>query len=183
MFHIRSKTLLRRLLPFFTVIAIIAATIALRDTIDLDKAGYIGLGFTVLIATGGLILPVPSLAAACVVGSLLNPVYAAVIACSAGTIGESTGYFLGYSGRSILDGHKFYSKLEDWTRRRGWLVIFLVALIPNPIFDLVGIAAGTLRFPFWRFLLSVWIGKLLKFLTVTFGCAHSINWFSGLLGA
>ena len=181
--NLQSKQHLSRIILFIIVIAVIITTLLLRDVNDLDKAGYAGLGFTVLLATGGLILPVPSLAAACLVGSLLNPTYAAIIACSAGTIGESTGYFLGYSGRGILDRYRFYGKLENLTRRRGWLVIFLVALIPNPIFDLVGIAAGTLRFPIWKFLLFVWIGKFLKFLAVTLGCAYSVKWLSNMFGA
>ena len=173
---------LLRLGAFLAVVAVVALAVAFRDKVDLDDIGYVGLGLTVLIASGGLVLPVPSLATACAAGIFLEPPYVALVAGSAGAVGELTGYFLGYSGRGVLDQSRLYQRMERWMRRRGWLVLFLVALIPNPIFDFVGIAAGALRYPIWRFLLIVWVGKFLKFLTVAYACANSVDWLTGLFG-
>ena len=36
-------------------------------------------------------------------------------------------------------------RLVVWMRRRGWLLLFLMAFIPNPFFDLAGVTAGALR--------------------------------------
>ncbi len=108
--------------------------------------------------------------------------YVALIAGSAGALDEMTGYFLGYSGRGIVNDSRLYRRMEGWMRRRGWVVLFLIALIPNPLFDLVGIAAGALRYPVWRFLIVVWVGKLLKFLTFAYACAYSVEWLTGLFG-
>ena len=173
---------LLRLGAFLAVVAVVALAVAFRDKVDLDDIGYVGLGLTVLIASGGLVLPVPSLATACAAGIFLEPPYVALVAGSAGAVGELTGYFLGYSGRGVLDQSRLYQRMERWMRRRGWLVLFLVALIPNPIFDFVGIAAGALRYPIWRFLLIVWVGKFLKFLTVAYACANSVDWLTGMFG-
>ena len=173
---------LLRLGAFLAVVAVVALAVAFRDKVDLDDIGYVGLGLTVLIASGGLVLPVPSLATACAAGIFLEPPYVALVAGSAGAVGELTGYFLGYSGRGVLDQNRLYQRMVRWVRRRGWLVLFLVALIPNPIFDFVGIAAGALRYPIWRFLLIVWVGKFLKFLTVAYACANSVDWLTGLFG-
>ena len=171
-----------RLAVFLAVAGLVAAALLLHERLDLEKVGYAGLGLTVLLASGGLVVPIPSLATACTAGAFLNPVYVALVAGTAGTLGELTGYFLGYTGRGILDRSRLYQRMEGWTRRRGWLVLFVVALIPNPIFDLVGIAAGALRYPLWRFLGVVWLGKLCKFLILAYACAYSLDWLTDLFG-
>ncbi len=171
-----------RLGAFLAVVVVVALAVTFRDKVDLTDIGYVGLALTVLIASGGLVLPVPSLATACAAGILLDPPYVALVAGSAGAVGELTGYFLGYSGRGVLDESRLYQRMERWMRRRGWLVLFLFALIPNPIFDFVGIAAGALRYPIWRFLAIVWAGKFLKFLTLAYACANSVDWLTGWFG-
>ena len=123
-----------------------------------------------------------ALATACTAGALLNPLYVGLIAGSAGTLGELTGYYLGYSGQGVVEGNRFYVKTEGWMRRRGLLLLFLVSLIPNPFFDVVGIAAGALRYPIWRFLGVVLVGKGMKFLIFAYACAYSVEWLTELFG-
>jgi uncharacterized membrane protein YdjX (TVP38/TMEM64 family) len=41
-------------------------------------------------------------------------------------------------------------------------VIFIFAAIPNPIFDLGGIAAGATGMRWWRFVLAAFLGKTVK---------------------
>ena len=178
----RSYENLLRLAVFLAVLVIAGLAIFLREKIEYEQLGYAGLALTVLVASGGLVLPVPSLAAACTASTFLNPFYLALVASSAGTLGELTGYFLGYSGRGVLNESRLYLRLERWTRRRGWLVLFLFALIPNPIFDIVGIAAGALRYPLWRFLGILFAGKLGKFLVLAYACAYSVEWLTDLFG-
>ncbi len=55
-----------------------------------------------------------------------------------------------------------YGRVEDWVRKWGALTIFIFSLVPF-VFDLVGIAAGVLRFPFWKFLLLCWLGRTLLY--------------------
>ncbi len=178
----RSGENLLHLGVFLAVLGVVVATILLHEKLTLDQVGYAGLGLTVVLASGGLVLPIPSLATACAAGAFLNPFYVGLVAGSAGTLGELTGYFLGYSGRGVFDRSRLYHRMEEWMRRRGWLVLFLVALVPNPIFDLVGIAAGALRYPLWRFLGIVWAGKLLKFLLLAYACAYGGEWLTDLFG-
>ena len=180
--HRRNYQNLLRLGAFLAVLVMAGMALLLHERLNLEKVGYAGLGLTVLLASGGLVLPIPSLATACTAGALLNPVYVALVAGSAGTLGELTGYFLGYSGQGVLGRSRIYRRMEGWMRRRGWLVLFLVALIPNPIFDVVGIAAGALRYPLWRFLAVVWVGKLSKFLVFAYSCAYGIEWLTDFFG-
>ena len=60
-------------------------------------------------------------------------------------------------------------------RKRGWVVILLVSIIPNPLFDLVGIAAGATRYPMARFLGIVLVGKVIKGLTIAYTCSYGIR--------
>jgi len=78
-----------------------------------------------------------------------------------GALGESTAYIAGYGGAAIITHQqsKWYARAENWMRRYGSATIFVFALTPLP-FDVAGIAAGALRFPFWKFLLATLAGRL-----------------------
>ena len=60
------------------------------------------------------------------------------------------------------------------------MLLFVVSLIPNPIFDVVGISAGALRYPIWRFLAVVWAGKVFKFLVFAYACTAGADWLTGV---
>ena len=55
-------------------------------------------------------------------------------------------------------------------------MLFLLALIPNPVFDLAGVTAGALRYPLERFLAVVFAGKILKLVGFAYACAFSADW-------
>ena len=59
--------------------------------------------------------------------------------------------------------------------RRGALLIFVASAIPNPLFDLVGIAAGGTRYPVGRFLLVVAAGSIIKNVTVAGACSIGVE--------
>ena len=133
--------------------------------------GYPGVFFLSFLGSVAMVLPVPGLLAVCGAGGLeLNLVLVGLLSGAGETIGEISGYSIGYGGRSMVEGRGPYERVRKWMQRRGGLVIFLVSLVPNPLFDLVGIAAGGLRFPLARFLAIVLVGKTLKGLIVGHTC-------------
>ncbi len=164
------------------VIAAIVAALLLRGNFGATQVGYGAVALSALVASAGLVIPVPALATACATAIFLSPFLVGVIAGTAETAGELSGYYLGYTGRDVLGRSRIYQRLENWMRRRGWLLLFLVSLVPNPIFDIVGIAAGALRYPVWGFLAVVWVGKVLKFLIFAYACAAGSDWLTGLFG-
>ena len=178
----RNRDSLIRLGILVTVIGLAVMVFLVRGRLDLDEVGYAGIALVSLVASGGLVVPLPALAAVCTSSVFLNPLLVGLIAGSSEAVGELTGYFLGYTGRDILSRGHLYQRLETWMRRRGWLVLFLVSLIPNPIFDLVGVAAGALRYPLLGFLSVVWVGKVMKFLIFAYACAYSIEWITDVFG-
>lgn len=164
------------------VLASVLAAVLLRNSIELEQVGYGAVAIAVLVASGGLVVPVPALATACTAATFLNPTYVGLIAGSVGTFGELTGYFLGATGRGAISQTRLYGRLESWMGNRGWLVLLVLAMIPNPIFDVAGIAAGALKYPLWRFIVVVMLGKTFKFLVFAYACSQGAGWLTGLFG-
>jgi len=167
------------------VVSVLSGTIAwLGGWLDVQDAGYWGAFLVNLVGSAAVVVPVPGLAAVCaaVAPDLgLNLVILAV-ACAAGsTIGELTGYLAGFGSQGMMQKSRYYSRIRGWVVRRGGLALFILAVIPNPLFDIGGIAAGSLGYPISRFFLWVGLGKLIKFLIVAYTCRQSISWLSDLI--
>lgn len=174
----RNHENLLRLGAFLAAVGVVATAALLHNHLSFLHLGYAGIGISALVAGAGLILPVPAIAAVCTASVFLVPTLVAVIAGTAETAGELSGYFLGYSGRGIITRRELYHKLEGWMQRRGWLVLFLLAVVPNPVFDVAGIAAGALRYPVWAFLGVVLVGKLIKFVAIVYTCLYGVQWIT-----
>ena len=59
---------------------------------------------------------------------------------------------------------------------------FVISAVPNPLFDVAGIAAGALRYPLWRYFVFVGLGKQVKFFMVAYGCHYSVQGLKGIFG-
>lgn len=161
----RKRTLSFLILLFSLLITLVI--VAFRDRIaGFSSYGYLGIFIISLLGNATIVLPVPSLLAVGVGGGIFNSLIVGLVAGPAEALGELTGYLAGYGGRAVIEDREIYARLEGWMKRRGGLVIFFLSAIPNPLFDLAGIAAGSLRFPIWRFLLVCWLGKTLKDLAI-----------------
>jgi len=161
-----------------TSIAITAAILVFREQLaDLSSYGYVGVFFISLLGNATVVLPVPSLAVVFAGGGVLNPLLVALIAGVAEPLGELTGYLAGYGGSAVIQDSERFERLRPWIERRGFLTIFVLSAIPNPLFDLAGIAAGMARFPVSRFLVACWLGKTLKALGIAYLGKFSLQLF------
>ena len=139
--------------------------------------GYPGVFFLSLLASGGMVFPIPSLAATCGAAGLdLNLIIVGVLAGLGETLGELVGYSIGFGGQSVVQRRRIYKRARTWMIRWGIGVLLILSVIPNPIFDFVGIAAGALRYPMKRFLITVWVGKTLKGLIIAHVCFWIVEW-------
>jgi len=153
-------------------IGITVGVLLLRDRISPEQLrdyGYPGLFLISLIGNATVILPMPSFAVAFAMGGVLNPVAVGIVSGLGATLGEMTGYLAGVGGRAVIEKQPLYLRLERWMRKGGPLVIFLLAAIPNPAFDVGGMMAGALRMPAWQFFLAGWAGKSLRFTLLALG--------------
>ena len=66
--------------------------------------------------------------------------------------------------------------METLTEQYGGWTILVLSLIPNPIFDIAGAAAGALKMPVGKFLLWAWVGKTIKMFIFAYAGATSADW-------
>jgi membrane protein DedA with SNARE-associated domain len=156
------------------VIALVMVVIWQRHAIAdfaLVMAKYWGLKYLAVFvismaASATLVIPIPGLALTSLIGAVSaspwDPLWVGIASGIGASVGESTGYLLGYSGRMAIPDTKNYERVVGWMSKWGNLTIFILALIPNPLFDLAGIAAGMLKYPLWKFFLIGALGRLPK---------------------
>jgi membrane protein YqaA with SNARE-associated domain len=144
-------------------IMISAAVFVIGNRIErFERYGYPGIFLLNLLSSATIVVPAPGLAVVSIMGSVLNPWLVGLCAGTGDALGELTGYLAGYSGRAVIEDQARYEQMARWTQRYGLWVILVLSIIPNPLFDLAGIAAGALKVPLARFLLICWIGKTIK---------------------
>jgi membrane protein YqaA with SNARE-associated domain len=171
-----------RSLVVLSVLAISVLIFSFRDRFaELAAIGYPGIFLVSLLGNATIILPAPSLALVFAMGSALPPLLVGLAAGVGEALGELTGYAAGFGGRAVIEDQKVYDRLEDWMQRRGGITVFVLSVFPNPFFDLAGIAAGSLRYPLWRFLLVCWLGKTIKTIVVAWAGSQSITLVEQLL--
>ena len=159
-------------------LALVAALVALLGflflILDLDlgelrQFGYAGIFLISLIGSASVVLPLPGAAVVVSSGQFVNDVLGlpfwllvGIVASLGETIGELTGYLAGLGGKVVIEQRPLYRRLERWMRRHGGATIFVLATVPNPVFDIAGFLAGAVRMPLLRFLAAVSLGKLIK---------------------
>jgi uncharacterized membrane protein YdjX (TVP38/TMEM64 family) len=174
----RKQILLKILLLFF-VIAITTLLFLYRNELQkLAHLGYSGIFILSILANATLILPVPGVALTTAMGAIFNPFWVAIAAGLGAAIGELTGYVAGYSGQIIVEQTEWYDRLTRWMKSYGDLTVLIMAIVPNPLFDLAGMAAGMLKLPLLRFLIWCSIGKIIKMLVFAYSGATLFNYFS-----
>jgi membrane protein YqaA with SNARE-associated domain len=147
-----------------------------RNVIEgLEGYGYLGAFLIPMFCCATIIVPVPGLIVVFTLGAVLDPFLVGLISAVGGTIGEMTGYLLGYSGRAAIENISLYQRVEHSMKRWGALPLFVLALIPNPLFDVAGAVAGALRFPLWKFLVYSGSGRIIKHTFVAFAGAWGME--------
>jgi len=164
----RRGWLKKKFIPLLALLLVIAITVGLflyRDRVaELEDYGYLGAFLVSLVCNATVILPAGNILILSVLGAILpSATVVGLVGGVGAAIGEITGYMAGYSGRGLAQRSKMYNRVEGWMRRWGTLTIFIMSVVPF-IFDLAGIAAGVLRFPFWKFFLLCWLGRTLLYI-------------------
>ena len=148
-------------------LAVILVTVLVQKPSNLDEylksSGYTGVLMMALIGSASPVWPLPGSWAIFVAAGLgLNPIILGLIGGIGESIGELTGYTFGFGGQVALQRLKQYARIERWMKRWGGLTIFFVSAIPNFFIKLATIAAGSLRYPLWKFFVFCWSGKTIK---------------------
>ena len=138
--------------------------------------GYPGIFLVSLIANASIVVPIPALAVTFTMGAVLWWPWVGLVAGIGEALGETTGYLAGFGGRAVIENRDLYDRLHYWMENHGMMTIFVLSAIPNPVIDLAGMAAGALKYPYYKFLLAAWMGKTIKTLIFAWAGANSVTW-------
>jgi membrane protein YqaA with SNARE-associated domain len=174
-----------KLIRAFAFLAVIALSVLIvlygNRLAALGAYGYPGLFLLNLLASSTLILPAPGLALALAAGATMNPYLVGLAVGTGSAVGELTGYIAGASGRGMVEGDPNYPRVSRWMAKKGLLVLFVLSIVPNPIFDVAGIVAGAMRIPVWKFLAVTAIGKVIKSTLVALAGAGAMHALAPLI--
>lgn len=177
----KQRLTIARVLALIAVIVISVYIFSIRDQAEeLARYGYPGIFLLSILANATVLLPAPGILFVFAMGAVFNPLGVALAAGTGAAIGELSGYLAGFGGSAVVERAGVYENIKKWMETHpnlSYLAVTVLAFVPNPMFDLAGIAAGTLRMPIFRFLFFCWIGKTLKMLLFAYAGASSFNWF------
>ena len=168
------------ILRFLALLAVIAITIfvySIRDRVQEFAAyGYPGIFLIALMANATVFLPAPGVAVVFAMGSIFHPLGVALAAGTGGALGELSGYLAGFSGQAVIENTNIYDRIHPWVVKYGGWAILVLSAIPNPFFDIAGVAAGITKMSLRRFLVACWIGQLIKMAMFAYAGFYSLDW-------
>lgn len=159
------REIARLLLPLGVAIALmVVVTLYQEQLVALAVYGYLGIFLSCAAANSTVFMPAPSSAIVMAMAHVLTPFWVAIAGGTGAAVGECVGYLAGLSGRRIVDQSQRGQQVRKWMTRYGDITVLVLAFLPLPLFDLVGVAAGAMRMRFMRFFGLVLTGKVLKML-------------------
>ena len=153
---------------FISSIALSVAFFMFRDYFkEASSLGLFGLFVVNFVSSATFFVSAPAFLTIITGGNLYSPILVAVVASLGACLGDMLGFAFGHSGRRLtkkkLDRHKTVRFLEKHFHRHGALIIFLLAIIPNPFFDAIGILAGVVNYPPFKFFAIMLVGRFIRY--------------------
>ena len=151
-----------------------------------NTLGYVGIFLSNLLSTATVFIPVPGLLAvghALIVSGAerLSPFLAGLAGGLGMGLGETTAYLTGLVAseaarqtqtelpRLIRPAARRLIRGVQWLMARyGLLTLFVLSVIPDPIFEFAGLTAGATRIGFRRFMAVVLAGNVIRGLLVAY---------------
>ena len=158
----------RKTLDFLILgmIAVFSITIwLLRDFLSKNlPVSYLSLLILCFLANATVLLPAGSILVVLEYATMLqSPLSAAVVGGLGASLGELVGYYFGaYSSHAFH--WTLFKKLESAFPKHPIFWVALFSFLPLPIFDIIGIWAGTVGMKKRSFFLSCFCGKTAKML-------------------
>ncbi len=161
----------KRAAEIFVFLLIIAFSVTIflfrRDIESVSELSYLGLFVLCFLANATVFLPSPSLMIAASCALILNPWLVALSAALGSALGEFVGFALGAVSKELSPRfQKLLARLQEKIRSPSVLV-FLLALLPLPFFDVAGVYSGGTKMQLLRFFALCFAGKLIKMLIYT----------------
>lgn len=177
------KKNIKKIAEIILVIVIIGLSVGIfimRDKIEnVSEVGYLGLILLCCLANATVLLPAPSLMIAASCALIMNPWLVALCAAFGSAVGEFVGYAFGTATEDLSPKFKkFLDRLTEKVKNET-LLVFILAVLPIPLFDVVGIYSGGTKMNLLKFFLACFAGKFLKMLVYT-RIYDILNWAYGI---
>ena len=152
----------------------------------LKQYGYLGVFLSALAANATIVLPAPfmsfTIPFAISLASQTNLIVVVLSYALGASLGEGVGYLIGRGGKRMLNDREngLYQRVEKWVKKHGNWAIIILSFQPIFPFDFVGLAAGAIKYPWWKFLLFCFIGRIPKYLILIGGGFEIWKFFSDI---
>ncbi|MFW9843731.1 MAG: VTT domain-containing protein [Candidatus Thorarchaeota archaeon] len=130
--------------------------------------GYFGAFLVAFLGNATFLIPIPYMIITFILGGLVNtsgqflfdPLAVGLIAGLGATIGEMTGYLLGYGGSRFIEEKQrnAFSKFIEERPRVTPFIVWFLAISPLPD-DFVILPLGAAKYPWWKVAIPQFIGK------------------------
>lgn len=135
---------------------------------QLQSLGLIGIFLINFVSGASFFVSGPAFLTVIAGGSIYPPILVALVASLGASLGDMVSYLFGYSGRHLalpnLRKKIWFNVFEDLFKSYGTIIIFVFAIIPNPLFDAVGLFAGVLGMKYSKFFITMLIGRFTRFI-------------------
>lgn len=132
--------------------------------------GYPGVAILMFLSSSTVLFPAPGFAAILAAGTVWDPLLVGIAAGLGAGTGEISGYLLGVGGNAVLDlkEGKRWKRAHQWLEKHGLLAILVLASVPNPLFDAIGLVAGSLSYPLRNFWIAAVVGNCVKYVALAY---------------
>lgn len=132
-----------------------------------ESLGLIGIFIINFVSSASFFVSGPAFLTVIAGGALYPPILVALVSSLGSALGDVVSFIVGFTGRRIIN-HKLNQKiwfkvLEDYFKKFGGIILFVFALVPNPLFDSIGLIAGIFHYNIWKYFLIVFVGRLIRF--------------------
>jgi membrane protein YqaA with SNARE-associated domain len=126
---------------------------------------YLGAFIVTLLANALIAVPIPYIPIVAHIGATAELPWLVVVSAALGSVlGESVAFLAGRLELGLVSEHHIYRRLHR-VAQRPWLagaLLFAFAALPNPIFDVGGIAAGAVGVQYRVFFAAVLAARLVR---------------------
>jgi uncharacterized membrane protein YdjX (TVP38/TMEM64 family) len=135
-----------------------------------ELAAYLTIFLVALVVNLSLI-PLPFAISLMIAASTTwNPILVAFAGSLGASLGEMSYYYLGYLSKKVAipDDIIGYQTVKAWVDKYGmWAIAFLSFQPVIPI-EIGGLVAGLAKYPIFKFLIALWIGKFPKYIILIY---------------
>lgn len=163
------------------------SVISLDFLVDLAKNvigqyGYPGIFAISFFSSLLVFVPVPYFIVVIFAAIELDPTIVALLSATGASLAKVVIFRVSYFGGKVVDDNtrRRMRPFEILVSRYGWLASFLAAATPIPD-DLIYVPLGFVKYKLWKFAVSLFAGKLLLTLVMTWGSRLSLPYLELLV--